>query len=141
MKNKYINILNKIAIKTADHGEIPIVCLIVKDNEIIAMGINDRETTNLIHAHAEINALNQASQLLGTWKLNECEMYISTEPCLMCYGAIKQARIKKVYVASIQDTNKKLSYKNYISDDPLIDYSYLNEETSMIIKNYFKQRR
>ena len=119
--NKYIEKLNELALKAASQGEIPIACLIVKDDNIIAQGINCREQANKIDGQAEINAINLAAKQLNTWKLNDCDMYISAEPCLMCYGAIMQARINKVYVASRQDSNKKLRFSNYIKDDQLID--------------------
>lgn len=139
--NRYIEKLNELAIKAASKGEIPIACLIVKDNNIIAQGINCREQENKIDGHAEINAINLAAKQLNTWKLNDCDMYISAEPCLMCYGAIMQARINKVYVASCQDSNKKLCFSNYIEDDQLIDYSLVNDESSQIIRDFFIKKR
>ena len=140
--NYYINRLNELAKEASINDEVPIACLIIKDNQIIGEGVNKREKNNLIHGHAEINAINQASNKLGSWKLDNCIMYVSTEPCLMCYGAIKQSRIKKVYVASKQESSKKQSFNCYIEDDDqLIDYSYVNEESQNIIKEFFLRKR
>lgn len=139
--NQYIEKLNYLAKKASEHGEIPIACLIVKDDEIIGQGVNCREVDNTIHGHAEIQAINNAANILHTWKLNDCVMYVSSEPCLMCYGAIMQARIKKVYVASKQDENKNLSFSNYIKDDHLVDYSLVNETSSQLIKDFFIKKR
>lgn len=139
--NGYINKLNELAKQASREQEIPIACLIVHEDQIVGQGKNTRETTNDIHGHAEINAINDATKRLGSWKLDDCVMYISTEPCLMCYGAIKQARIKKVYVASKQDDNKKQSFSCYIKDDHLVDYSLVNEESQNIIKDFFIRKR
>lgn len=139
--NKFIMQLNDLAKKAMEEGEIPIACIIVKNDQIIGYGTNNRELENKIHGHAEITAINQAAKRLNTWKLNDCEMYISTEPCLMCYGAILQARIKKVYVASCQDEKKQLCFKKHINNDNLIDYSLVNEDSSKMIKNFFQNKR
>lgn len=108
--NYYINRLNELAKEASINDEVPIACLIIKDNQIIGEGVNNREKNNLIHGHAEINAINQASNKLGSWKLDDCIMYVSTEPCLMCYGAIKQSRIKKYMLL----VNKKVVRNNLL---------------------------
>lgn len=141
MINKYMERVNQLATQANEIGEIPIACVITYHDQIIAEGINHREVDNVIHGHAEICAINKAAKNLGSWKLNECEMYISTEPCLMCYGAILQSRIKKVYVGSKQDENKTVSFKNYIDDDQIIDYTYLNDTSSQLIKDFFANKR
>jgi len=77
-------------------GEVPIGCVIVKDGEVIASAHNKRETTQQPTAHAEILAIQTASEKLGTWRLTDCDLYVTLEPCPMCAGAILQARIKTV---------------------------------------------
>lgn len=84
----------KIAFKK---GEIPIGAVIVKDGKIIARGRNKREEMNLATAHAEIIAVNAACKKLKDWRLTGCEMFVTIEPCVMCAGAILNARMKKVY--------------------------------------------
>ena len=139
--NQYMKVVNELAKKAANHDEVPIACVIVLNDEIIGQAYNLREKEQKIIAHAEILALLQASEKIGSWKLNECEMYISTEPCIMCYGAILQSRIKKIYVGSKQDNRKKSVYNKYVDLDEIIDYRYVNEEASDIIKAFFKKKR
>ena len=74
-------------------GEVPIGCVIVKDGKIIARGYNRRNTDKNTLAHAELQAIRKASKAVGDWRLEECTMYITLEPCQMCAGAIVQARI------------------------------------------------
>ena len=77
-------------------GEVPIGCVIVKDGKIIARGYNRRNTDKNTLAHAELQAIRKASKAVGDWRLEECTMYITLEPCQMCAGAIVQARIPRV---------------------------------------------
>ena len=90
----------KIALKEAQiaylEDEVPVGCVIVKDDKIIARGHNKKEKNNNAILHAEIVALNKAQKKLNDWHLNDCTMYVTLEPCLMCTGAIIQTRIKKV---------------------------------------------
>ena len=80
----------------AKHGEVPIGCVIVRDGEIVARGYNTRETKkNALH-HAEITAIDKACKKLGAWRLCECTLYVTLEPCPMCAGAIVNSRIKRV---------------------------------------------
>jgi len=77
--------------------DVPVGCVIVKDGEVLASACNEREKLGEISAHAEILAIEQAEKSLKTWKLDECEMYVTLEPCPMCASAIVQARLKTVY--------------------------------------------
>ena len=86
----------KEAIKASLIDEIPVGCVIVKDNKIIARGYNKRETNNNSLAHAEIIAIDKACKKLNSWRLDDCKMYITLEPCIMCSGAIIQSRIKEL---------------------------------------------
>ncbi|WP_214755137.1 MULTISPECIES: tRNA adenosine(34) deaminase TadA [unclassified Exiguobacterium] len=77
-------------------GEVPIGCVIVKGDEVIAVGHNRRETDLLAAAHAEMIAIEQANQALGNWRLEDCELFVTLEPCPMCAGAIVLSRVKRV---------------------------------------------
>lgn len=92
-----MNIAIEEAKKALENGEIPVGAIIVKDNIVIARAHNTREKKQNPLCHAEINAIEQASKNLGNWRLDECDMYVTMEPCPMCCGAILQARIKNVY--------------------------------------------
>ena len=83
--------------QAAIEGEIPVGAVIVKDNIVISKSHNMKEQLKCCTKHAEINAIETASVVLNDWRLNECEMYITMEPCIMCCGALIQSRIKKIY--------------------------------------------
>ena len=88
----------------AREGEIPVGCVIVRDDQIIARGHNLREQTGDPTAHAEIVAIRRAAQALGCWKLEGCALYVTLEPCPMCAGAILNARIPRVYYGARDET-------------------------------------
>lgn len=96
----------KRAIEAAKNaqGEIAVGAIIVKDGKVLSSACNKKETSNDVTAHAEILAIREAEQKLGTWRLDDCEMYVTLEPCPMCAWAIVQSRIKTVYFGSY-DTN------------------------------------
>jgi len=93
---KYMNAAIKQAKKAYDLGEVPIGCVIVHEGKIIGRGYNRRNTDKNTLAHAEITAINKASKKIGDWRLEECTLYVTLEPCQMCAGAIVQARITEV---------------------------------------------
>lgn len=93
---RYVAEALKLAEKAGEQGEIPVGAVIVKDGEIIATGQNRRETDCNALGHAEIEAISSACERLGRWRLDDCELYVTLEPCPMCAGAIINARLKKV---------------------------------------------
>lgn len=93
---KYMKETLKQAKKAYSLGEVPIGCIIVYEGKIIGRGYNRRNTDKNTLAHAEITAINKASRFIGDWRLEECTLYVTLEPCQMCAGAIVQARIPKV---------------------------------------------
>ena len=115
---KYMIEALKEAKKAFELGEVPIGAVIVKDNKIISRAFNKKESSNLATSHAEILAINKACKKLNNWRLLDCTLYVTVEPCLMCCGAIIQSRIKKVVygtsneyygaVESIDNTLKKI---------------------------------
>lgn len=94
--DKYMKAALLEAKKAEQLGEVPIGAVIVKDGQIVGHGYNRRETDNDPTAHAEMIAIREASEQLGSWRLNDCNLYVTLEPCPMCAGAIIQARIDKV---------------------------------------------
>ena len=105
MFNKYMEVALNEAKKALEKGEIPVGAVIVKDNIVIAKAHNTREETQNTLAHAEINAIKQACEFLKNWRLDECDMYVTMEPCPMCCGAILQSRIKNVYYGAYSREN------------------------------------
>ncbi len=98
---KYMRAALKQAEKAYNLGETPIGCVIVHEDKIIARGYNRRNTDKNPLAHAEVSAIKKASKKLGDWRLEECTLYVTLEPCQMCAGAIVQARIPKVVIGTM----------------------------------------
>ena len=127
--------------------EVPIGCVIVKDNQIIARAHNQRETTNNPLGHAETLAIKEASEILNDWQLVDCDLYVTIEPCIMCGGAIIQSRIRKVIYGApdlkggaFGSSINILESKN-INHRPEVISGVLESECSKIIKDYFKSKR
>ncbi|WP_066827342.1 tRNA adenosine(34) deaminase TadA [Clostridium tepidiprofundi] len=126
--------------------EVPVGTVIVKNDEIIARAHNLRETLNDPTAHAEILAIRKASEKLQSWRLNECSLYVTLEPCPMCAGAIVQARIGKVYIGTFDDKAGACgSVINVLQNDSFnhwVDIKWVyNEECSRILVDFFKNKR
>ena len=136
------------AVKAYEKEEIPVGCVIVKDDVIIARGHNLKETKQLSTAHAEIIAIEKASKKLNNWRLEDCTMYVTLEPCPMCTGAIINSRIKNIYIAvednisgccgTVDDLARKKSYSN---KNVNIQYGIMQEECSKLLKEFFKKLR
>ena len=145
-KEKYMKEALKEAKKAYNKEEIPVGAVIVKDNKIIAKAHNLRETKKSSISHAEILAIQKANKKLDAWRLEDCEMYITLEPCMMCMGAIINSRIKKIYIGtldpktgscvSVIDINK---YK--FNHEVEIEMGILKEECEYILKDFFKVLR
>ena len=127
--------------------EVPIGCVIVKDDQIIARTHNQREVTNNPLGHAETLAIKKASEVLNDWQLVNCDLYVTIEPCIMCGGAIIQSRIRKVIYGApdlkggaFGSSINILDAQN-INHRPEIVKGILEEECTKIIKDYFKSKR
>ena len=127
--------------------EVPVGAIIVKDGKIIAWGHNTREGKNDSLGHAEINAIKMANKKLNAWRLDGCTMYVTVEPCIMCGGALIQSRIDRV-VYGAKDTKGgafgssiNILEASNINHHPEIIGGVLEEECSLIIKDYFKKKR
>lgn len=138
MNEKYINIAIKEAKKAYKKGEIPVGAVIVKNNKVISKGYNKIEKTNNPVNHAEIIAIKKACNKLKNWRLNDCILYVTMEPCLMCCGAILQSRISKVVYCL---DNKNYGNINQISNKIEVEKNSKNEEVKKMLKDFFKQKR
>lgn len=98
---KYMKKAVKLAEKAASLGEVPIGCVIVYKDKIIGRGYNRRKTDKNTLSHAELTAIKKASRVIGDWRLEGCTMYVTLEPCQMCAGAIVQARMDRVVIATM----------------------------------------
>ena len=110
MNRKFLDLAFKYAEKAYKCDEVPIGAVIVKDNEVIGFGYNQKEKKNSVLEHAEIIAIRMASKKLNNWRLDDCDIYVTLDPCPMCASAIKQARIKNIYSAlsNLDKENEKV---------------------------------
>ena len=129
-----------------DNGDVPVGAIIVKDDEIIAEAYNEREKGSSAIAHAEILAIQKACEKLGRWRLSDCEMYVTLEPCPMCAGAILNARIGCVYFA-LKDANAgALGSVLNLNSYPLLhkvraELGECEDESRELLSSFFKARR
>ena len=131
-REKVLTILNKKAIK---HNEVPVSCIITKDDKIISKAYNNKITKHDPTAHAEIIAIRKAAKKLKTWNLNECRLYVTLYPCKMCLDVINEARIKEVYY--ILDNEKEINNNVKITKINSEKNEYFQEE----LKGFFKNKR
>lgn len=133
----------KEAKKAYKKNEVPIGAVIIKDNKIIARAYNKKEKNNIATHHAEILAINKACRKIKNWRLNDCTLYVTVEPCVMCCGAIVQSRIKKVVYG--------ISNKNYGGVESIatifdsmnisIEKGIMQEECLAILQKFFNEKR
>ena len=146
-KEKFMKEALKEAKKAYDKLEIPVGAVIVKDGKIVARAHNSKEGKQDTTKHAEIIAIQKASKKLQNWRLNDCEMYVTLEPCPMCSGALIQSRIKKVYIGTMDEkTGACGSVLNLLEDYKFnhmvdIEKEICKEECEKILKDFFRELR
>lgn len=136
----------ELAHEAGSEGEVPVGAIVVRDGIIVGTGKNRRELAKNALAHAEIEAINEACKTLGGWRLFECDLYVTLEPCPMCAGAIINSRIKRLVFGA--DDKKAGSTGSVINlfdlpynHKPQIVSGVLKEECSEILTNFFKELR
>jgi tRNA(adenine34) deaminase len=147
MDEKYMKEALKQAKKAILLGEVPIGCVIVYQDKIIGRGYNKRNTRKTTLAHAELIAIEKASKTMGDWRLEDCILYVTLEPCQMCAGAIIQARIKKVVVGTMNPKAgcagsilNLLQRKEFNHQAELVT-GVLEEECTEVLQAFFKELR
>ena len=144
---KYMKEAIKQAKKAYALDEVPIGCVIVHDDKIIARGYNRRNTDKNTLAHAEITAIKKASKKTGDWRLEDCTLYVTLEPCQMCAGAIVQSRMKRVVIASMNPKAGcagsviNLLQMSQFNHQVELEKGVLGEECSQMLSNFFKELR
>ena len=146
MDNTYMREALALAKEAAAEGEVPVGCVIVRGDEIVGRGRNRRELGKNALAHAEIEAINDACKNLGGWRLWDCTLYVTLEPCAMCAGAILNARIKRVvYGASDKKFGAVRSVCSLFSMDfnhhPEVESAVLEEESAQLLQTFFQNLR
>ena len=146
-KSLYMEEALKEAYKAYNKGETPIGAVIVKDGQIISRAHNLTETLSDSTAHAEILAIKQASESLGGWRLTNCDLYVTMEPCIMCSGAIVNSRIKNIIIGTKHIKNSKMEKQHgfkleYYKDNSIdVTFGILKDECSDVLQKFFKNLR
>lgn len=145
MENKFMKAALKCAEKAFKEGEVPIGAVVVLDGQVIARGHNRRTKRQIATAHAEVEAIEKACKKLKSWRIPECELYVTLEPCPMCLGAAMNARIKKVYFGAYEGKGRSLT--NEIANSNLVNHTLeveggvMEKECAEVLSSFFCQMR
>jgi tRNA(adenine34) deaminase len=147
MNLQYMSLALKLAEKAKSKKEVPVGAVIVLNNKVIATGFNMREKKQNALLHAEIVAIDKACKKLKSWRLENCELYVTLEPCSMCAGAIINSRVKKVYFGAYDPKGgacgsvvNLLNNKTF-NHNPEVVGGIMESECASILTNFFKQKR
>ena len=141
MDDKYMKIAYNEALKAYKKGDVPIGCIIVKDDKIISKAYNKKEKNNNAVEHAEIIAINKACKKLKTWHLEDCKLYTTMEPCMMCSGAILQSRINYICYSIKNDNFGAIKYLKKYNKKIQIVSNILKVESKELVQKFFKEKR
>lgn len=136
----------ELAAQAAAEGDVPVGCVIVRDGKIIGRGRNRREEKQAVSSHAEMEAMAQANETLGSWRLEDCDLYVTLEPCPMCAGAILNARVRRVfYGARDRAMGACGGVLNLFMEDfphhPQLVGGILAEDCQTVLSAFFKELR
>ncbi len=137
--NKYIDKIVELAKVAYDNDDIPVGAIVVKDKEIIGEGFNTRNSFKSVIGHAEIDAIEMACKHIGDWRLDDCTMYVTLLPCMMCTGALIESRIKKVYYLCDR-TNVCFKCDNYLNIEK-IDNDKKRQKYMKLLHLFFENKR
>ena len=146
-KEYFMNEALKEAQKAYKKQEVPVGVVIVKDDKIIARAYNQKEMKNSPIKHAEIIAIEKACKKLNNWRLNDCQMYVTLEPCPMCTGAIINSRINRIYIGAVQEKTGACGSKvnlieNYQSEIKIdVEFGILQDKCLNLVQKFFKELR
>lgn len=139
MEEKIVKILIKESLKSYKIGEVPVGCVIIKNNKIIATGHNTKEKNKCAIHHAEINAIIKACKKNKDWRLENCKLYVTLEPCNMCKEVIRQSRIHEVYYLNKSKFNNEI-YNN-ITISEIEGYNFEKDNYLLKLKQFFINKR
>ncbi len=145
MADKFMKSALLCARRALEEGEVPIGAVVVLDGKVIARGHNRRTHKQIATAHAEIEAIEKACKKLKSWRIPECELYVTLEPCPMCMGAMLNARIKKVYFGAYEAKGRsmtdELSKSNLLNHTIEVEGGVMEKECAEILSTFFKEMR
>lgn len=144
-KIKYMRAALKKAEKGLSEGEVPVGAVVVCEGKIIGSGYNRRARTQMASSHAEMYAIDKACRKLGSWRLENCDLYVTLEPCPMCMGAALNARIRKVYFGAYEQKGRSmteaLSASNLLNHTLEVEGGVLEGECSSLLSGFFRDMR
>ena len=145
-QEEYMRAALQLAQEAAANGEVPVGCVIVKDGTIVGRGRNRREEKQTTASHAEMEAIAEANKTLGTWRLDDCDLYVTLEPCPMCAGAILNARVRRVfYGARDREMGACGGVLNLFMEDfphhPQLTGGILADECRKVLTDFFQSIR
>lgn len=145
MVNKFMKAALKCAQTALSEGEVPIGAVVVLNGKIISRGHNRRTKKQIATAHAEIEAIEKACKKLNSWRIPECELYVTLEPCPMCMGAMLNARIKKVYFGAYEAKGRSLTNEiaqaNLLNHKIEVEGGVMEEECAHVLSTFFADMR
>ena len=141
MNEKYMNLALIEAKKAFKHDDVPVGCVIVKNNKVIAKAYNKKENKGDAIRHAEIEAISKACKRLKTWHLEDCTLYTTMEPCMMCSGAIVQSRINHICYGIKNESFGMSDYIKKYNKNIVIEDNILHDKSLELIQLFFKKKR
>ena len=131
----------------AAHGDVPVGCVLVREGEVIAVGENRREIDADPTAHAEVVALRAAARSIGRWRMDAVTAYVTLEPCVMCAGALLNARVSRVVIGAMDEKAGGVGSRYNLLSDPrllhesALTYDLLSDESASLLRDFFASRR
>ncbi len=146
MKTNFLHEALKLAQEAAAMDEVPVGAVIVNENSIVGSGRNFREHEQSVLGHAELMAIEQASKTIGSWRLNDCDLYVTLEPCPMCLAACQQARIRKVVYGAKDEKGGAICLGYHLHSDERMNHRFEvvyepQEDCSRVLKEFFLKKR
>ena len=145
-RERYMALALELAREAAEAGEVPVGCVIVRDGQVVGRGRNRREEKHATASHAEMEAIAQANEALGSWRLDDCELYVTLEPCPMCAGAILNARIARVWYGARDAAMGACGgvvnlYMEEFPNRPVLVGGILAQECRQVLTDFFSRLR
>ena len=145
MENKFMKAAINCAKAALKEGEVPIGAVVVCNGKVIARGHNRRTKKQIATAHAEVEAIEKACKKLKSWRIPECELYVTLEPCPMCMGAMLNARIKKVYLGEYEakgiTLTSEIANANLLNHIVEVEGGVMEKECAEILSTFFREMR